>query len=214
MWLHVSLSPNEVSCRRHYKLNHFTGREEVSDLFFFLSLGTSATILRSILGLSPRVDLLQACWFPPTVQKHQADRQSGGGGVGGCIIEAVLGISGLRRYYLWTCSCLHDTAGLLIGLRRFIPPPFVMAHVNRPEEPLFIGALHNSEPHSGFPASLDHIGCYQECSNSTLRIKATLCSAGAFEMFGKLGYLLNHNYLLNESSPLNGPECFVVLHND
>lgn len=52
-WLHVSLSPNEVSCRRHYKLNHFTGREEVSDLFFFfLNLGTFATILHSILGLS------------------------------------------------------------------------------------------------------------------------------------------------------------------
>lgn len=90
-----------------------------------------------------------------------------------------------------------------------------MAHVNRPEEPLFIRALHNSAPHSGFLASLDHIGCYQECSNLTLRIKATLCTAGAFEMFGKLWYLLNLNYLLNESSPLNGLElCFVVLHND
>lgn len=94
-WLHVSLSPNEVSCRRHYKLNHFTGWEEVSDLFFFFKSGNIRNNSAFHSGPFPRVDLLQARWFPPTVQKHQADRQSGGG-VGGCIIEAVLGISGLR----------------------------------------------------------------------------------------------------------------------
>lgn len=94
-WLHVSLTPNEVSCHRHYKLNHFTGREEVSDLFFFKS-GYNRNNSGFHSGPCPRVDCHQAGFHPQSRNIRLIGIQVVVVGGGGCIIEAVLAISGLR----------------------------------------------------------------------------------------------------------------------